>query len=387
VIPEPGPKQTLRLTIDGYTTYVYASANRQRRAVASEEARWMPGMFEKYVTLSPDNRTLTWARTIRSKTDRMLFYAADVDGGNVRLLADLPWELWVARPAWSPDSRRIAYVRATSPGEKPGLELWTVDADGGNNRKLLSHPSFRAEIFYGTDPQPLRWTKYGDIQYKDYTAGKLWTVHGETGKLASSTLAAKPPRVDIPVVKTKNPIPIQSQNDPRWRYDFMDPEPNSLGSFGCALADVSMTFNAHGIPMDPKTLNKKMGDHAAIFEWGYAEYVSDYRLNVSNQQWAFDWYALDLALSRGWPTLVWLADASTTDAALLTHWVLVVGGGGQTPDGYRIYDPWDGSTYKTLAYYTDKGYGLQRAYAYAPVSPKKKADDAPAGKRKKRDDR
>jgi hypothetical protein len=214
-------------------------------------------------------------------------------------------------------------------------------------------------------------------------------VHGETGELTSSKLAAKPPTVDIPVVKTKRPIPIQSQNDPRWRYDFMAPEPNSLGSFGCALTDVSMAFNAHGIPMDPKTLNRKMGDHSAIFEWGYAEYISDYKLNVSNQQWAFDWYALDLALSRGWPTLVWLADAPTTDAALLTHWVLVVGGGGQTPDGYRIYDPWDGSTYKTLAYYTDKGYGLQRAYAYAPVPPKKKKadDDKPSEKREKRDDR
>ncbi|MBA2364294.1 MAG: C39 family peptidase [Chloroflexia bacterium] len=370
-IPEPGRKYHLQLDIEGLVTYIYAKADGERHVVASEDARWVPGMFEKYVTLSPDNRTVTYAKAVQSRTDRMKLYLLDVDGSNQRLLLDLPWELWVAAPVWSPDSERIAYVRSASPGQKPGLELWVINADGTNNRKLLAHPSLHAGLFYGTVRKPLTWTRYGDVRYKDYQTDTVWTVNGQTGGLTSTQAEIDPPEATIPVVKTKHEIPIQSQNDPRWRYDFMKPQPNSLGSYGCVLTSVSMSFNAHGLPTDPKRLNKQMDKFAANFEWGYAEYVSDYKLDVSHQQWRFDWYALDLSLHRGWPALVWLADAFTIESATLTHWVLVVGGDGQTPSGYRIYDPWDGTTYKTLAYYTDKGYDLQKVYSYVPVPPKK----------------
>lgn len=370
-IPEPGPEYNLQLNIEGLVTYIYAKADGRRHVVATEDARWVPGMFEKYVTLSPDNRTVTYAKAVQSRTDRMKMYLVDVDGLNRRLLLDLPWELWVAAPVWSPDSERIAYVRSASPGKKPGLELWVINADGTGNRMMLAHPSLHAGLFYGTVREPLTWTKYGDLRYKDYQTGTIWTVNGETRELTSAKAKITPPAAKIPVVKTKNEIPIQSQNDPRWRYDFMKPQPNSLGSYGCVLTSVSMSFNAHGLKTDPKTLNKQMHRHAANFEWGYAEYVSDYKLDVSHQQWRFDWYALDLSLSKGWPALVWLSDAFTIESATLTHWVLVVGGDGQTPGGYRIYDPWDGTTYKTLAYYTDKGYDLQKVYSYAPVPPKK----------------
>lgn len=370
-MPEPGPEYDLRLSIKGWTTYIYASRKGERRVVVAEQTRWMPGMFETYVRLSPDNRKLTYAKSVRSpSTDRMQLYVVNVDGTGGRLLADLPWELWVASPVWSPDSRRVAYVRAHLPGEEPGLELWVVDADGSNHRKLLSHPSFRAEIFYGAQRHPLRWNGYGDLQYRDYEKGKLWTLDTETGELTWEQLNTRPPSVDIPLIETERPIRIQSQNDPRWRYDRMAPSrSNTLGSWGCALTSASMSFGAHGIDTDPKRLNRDMGYHSAKFYWAYAsDQFSNGKLRIEDGVWTFDWDRLDQALERGSPAMVWLAEegAYTTAQTLLTHWVLVVGGSGRTPDGYRIYDPWDGTTYKTLAYYTEKGYHPRRVYAYVP---------------------
>lgn len=370
-VPEPGPGYDLRLSIKGWTTYIYASRKGERHVVVAEQTRWMPGMFETYVRLSPDNRRLTYAKSVRSpSTDRMQLYTVNVDGTGGRLLADLPWQLWVASPVWSPDSRRVAYVRAHSPGEKPGLELWVVDADGSNHHKLLSHPSFRAEIFYGPERRPLRWNGYGDLQYRDYEKGKLWTLDTETGELTWEELNTRPPSVDIPLIETEHPIRIQSQNDPRWRYELMAPSrSNTLGSWGCALTSASMSFGAHGIDTDPKRLNRDMSYHSAKFYWAYAsEHFSNGKLRIEDRVWTFDWDRLEGALERGSPAMVWLAEAGayTTAQTLLTHWVLVVGGSGRTPDGYRIYDPWDGTTYKTLAYYTEKGYHLRRVYAYVP---------------------
>ena len=380
-IPEPGPEYDLQTRIEGYTTYIYAARGGRRHVVAREETRFFPGLFAKYVVLSPDHRSVVYATSPETTSDRMVLWLRGVDGSAKRALASAEDEFWVAAPVWSPDSRRIAYVRAQSPGDEPHLELWVVNADGSGNRKLSSHPSFRPEVFYGADQQPLVWTEYGNLQYEDVEAGRLYTVDGRTGEVSSQEKRLEEPKQQIPVVRTKFPIPIQSQNDPRWRYDIMKPRPNSMASFGCVVTSVSMSFNAHGVRTTPGQLNKRMGKFAANFEWGYAEYVSDWKLDVSNQQWRFDWFALDLSLSKGWPALVWLSDSWSTETSLLSHWVLVVGGGGQEASGYRIYDPWDGSTWKTLDYYSSKGYDLTRVYAYAPVVPKqaKPAKKAKAG--------
>lgn len=371
VVPEPGPGYDLQTRIQGYTTYIYAARGGRRHVVAREETRFFPGLFAKYAVLSPDHRSVVYATSPVTTSDRMVLWLRGVDGSAKRPIASAEDELWVAAPVWSPDSRRIAYVRAQSPGDKPHLELWVVNADGSGNRKLFSHPSFRPEVFYGADQQPLAWTEYGDLRYEDLEAGRLYTVDGRTGEVSSQKQQLQAPKQRIPVVKTKFPIPIQSQNDPRWRYDLMKPRPNTMASFGCVMTSVSMSFNAHGVRTTPGRLNKEMGEFAANFEWGYAEYVSGWKLDVSNQQWQFDWYALDLSLSKGWPALVWLSDSWSTETSLLSHWVLVVGGGGREASGYRIYDPWDGSTWKTLGYYSSKGYDLTRVYAYAPVVPKK----------------
>ncbi len=377
-LPAALPDRSVQLRIEGFTTYLWAVADGRRSLVLTRDASEMPGMSEKWVTLSPDNRTVTFVTHEEPLKSRMKMWTVGIDGSNKREILDIPHELWTARPEWSPDSRRIAYVRAASPGKKPGLELWVTNSDGSGNRKLLSHPSFNTDLFYGPDPRPFRWTEYGDIQYRDVANGRVWTVDGETGALSYQKAKLDERKVKIPVMKTEsgNPIPAQSQNDPRWIYDRAQSCGDTMGNVACAITAVSMSFNALGVETDPAKLNRDMGDFACPIYWSWASRkLSNNKLDMWGV-WQFDWYSLDLSLMKGRPALVWLSDGPTLETSFLTHWVLVVGGGGQEPGGYRIYDPWDGTTYKTLEYYTSKGYDLYRVYSYAVKPPKKATDKA-----------
>lgn len=62
-------------------------------------------------------------------------YVADASGRNVRRITG---EGFAAVPSWSPDGRQIAYVRAEE-GRPRVWNLWTVDLQNGETRRLTSH--------------------------------------------------------------------------------------------------------------------------------------------------------------------------------------------------------------------------------------------------------
>jgi len=63
-------------------------------------------------------------------------YAMDTDGNNQRRLTDHPLEN--RAPAWSPDGQSIAFVSYRD-GNK---EIYVMDADGNNQRRLTNNPAF-----------------------------------------------------------------------------------------------------------------------------------------------------------------------------------------------------------------------------------------------------
>lgn len=366
-IPRPAPPVRVWIRSDSKITSFFSSTQGRTRKFHKMSVSHLPPIEAKLMALAPDRERVLYTSIPKPRKDELILWTIDLNGKHKKKLADIHREMWVATPVWSPNSKKIAYVRTTPPGAEPGLELWVMNADGSDNHKLVSDPAFNASIFYGSDPHPLSWTAWGDLQFKDYKNQRIWTVDGQTGQLTYQKVQIAPPADKIPLIDGAKSVPILSQNDPRWRYDDLGACGLSIGNAGCALTATSMSFSSQGFPVTPRILNRSLKRFACPLYWSYAasNYTDD-KLRLIGH-WGFDWNSLDKSLKRNRPALVWLTDASSSS---LTHWVLVVGGSGQHPRDYRIYDPYDGTTWKSLYYYTSKGYEPMRVYAFAPAPPK-----------------
>ncbi len=99
---------------------------------------------ESEIALSPDGRRIAYRRStyIPREGIRHEIWVMNVDGSGQRRLTT--GEENEHAPAWSPDGRRLAYmvwdVSACTPVSGSGCavtDVWTVDADGSGQRKVL----------------------------------------------------------------------------------------------------------------------------------------------------------------------------------------------------------------------------------------------------------
>jgi len=81
-------------------------------------------------------------------------YVMDADGGNVRMVTRIPNAK--SEPCWSPDGAAIAFT-VENTVEKLGMmaNLFQVDADGGNLRRLTAGPKFDGRPAYSPDGSKL----------------------------------------------------------------------------------------------------------------------------------------------------------------------------------------------------------------------------------------
>ena len=140
--------------------------------------------------LSPDGRQIAYIRSdggIRSKV-----WVMNADGSDQRRLTS--GGDWEVRPQWSPDGRRLAYMvwdfSACTPASGSGCavpDVWTVDADGSAQRKVLDSafqprwsPDGSKLLFQRFDPNPDQATEGVYVARSDGTGvrklagGWLW---------------------------------------------------------------------------------------------------------------------------------------------------------------------------------------------------------------------
>jgi TolB protein len=119
---------------------------------------------------SPDGKRIAFCRQLSAADStghggRAELFVMDADGSNERRLTERPG--FNSGPAWSPDGRRIAF-HSTSSG---GADIVIMDADGRNPTVLTSS---EAEDYYPAWSPDGRWIVYCSGQAKQYN---LWRVH------------------------------------------------------------------------------------------------------------------------------------------------------------------------------------------------------------------
>jgi TolB protein len=88
----------------------------------------------------------------------------DPDGGNQKRILTAPGFDGV--PAWSPDGKRIAFQRGVKAGEGWSWDLFTIDATGGDEKRLTSTPAVNEQVpVFTTDGREL-------IVFSNHEGGK-----------------------------------------------------------------------------------------------------------------------------------------------------------------------------------------------------------------------
>jgi TolB protein len=107
-------------------------------------------------TWSPDGKRIAFVRSTDSTGSDV--YVMNANGSNLVRLTDGHYA--VATPAWSPDGSRIAYGRAPYSTGNPDLDIYIMNADGSNVRQVTSGPS--ADFFPSWSPDGQRLVFYSE---------------------------------------------------------------------------------------------------------------------------------------------------------------------------------------------------------------------------------
>ena len=98
-------------------------------------------------------------------------YVMDADGGNLRRLTNHPdWDIF---PAWSPDGKQIAFMsdrdgHVDDRHGSPNYEIYVMDADGGNPQNLTNDPSGDLYPSWSPDGKQIAFVSERDGNFEIY---------------------------------------------------------------------------------------------------------------------------------------------------------------------------------------------------------------------------
>jgi dipeptidyl aminopeptidase/acylaminoacyl peptidase len=143
------------------------------------------GRPERAVTREPDAPRLVWRLPYKQdgmgyQLDREVhLFVVDASSGRRRQLTDGPFDVQGA--AWSPDGKRIAYVRRREAPEADCSDIWLIEVDGAGNRRLSFEQPTAQSPTWSPDGRHIVFTgstDAGDGQMR------LWCVEAAGGDVA-----------------------------------------------------------------------------------------------------------------------------------------------------------------------------------------------------------
>ncbi len=306
-----------------------------------------------------------------------------------------------AQPSASPTLQASPSPEVTL-GANATLEVWVANAsnpgDQGFN-KLQKPPKIAPELFYGQPSRVVCWsgddsrlilTPEPNKQLSSNLQTEVYLPEGKSRVIArptpASTLAVTGPSLSdgLPLklnqwlIEAAQTVPNNTQpapgrcaiqqpysmNDPAWSERVLKLGTQSkLSDSGCAITAAAMLFNYYQFdktrPPDLLNINCLGDQAAALFKTGWERLsVCSPTLKGFTRTEPFSWDVLSEVMKRG-PALVGLYGGPTG-----IHYVVANSGVGAIASTYKVTDPWDGSTNKTLSYFLTKGYNLASLIVY-----------------------
>ena len=182
--------------------------------------RWVKGQAASIYTMRPDGTHLKLIAAVAGAQDpqwspdgrKIAFqanngiYTVNADGTQVTHIAAAGG--LAGEPAWSPDGTKLLYVKsALNPDAAEVTQLWTIDANGSDNRR----------IYKGVSPRSLAAAVLVTRRQADRGCAELWRLRDERRRnqrasrrrvLQPSRLAANPPNPPLAPQHTTLPVPI-----------------------------------------------------------------------------------------------------------------------------------------------------------------------------------
>lgn len=126
-------------------------------------------------------------------------YVMNDNGKNATQLTNTPF--WDTSPRWSPDGKHIIFMRDLGPVSEPRqlqqLDIFIIDADGSNERRLTFHPKNDGFPTWSPDGQHIAFTStrigHGEIHILEIASGNIRQLtENEEGIAYSSTPSWSP---------------------------------------------------------------------------------------------------------------------------------------------------------------------------------------------------
>ena len=173
-------------------------------------------------------------------------YVMDINGGNQRRLTNHPDKDW--SPSWSPDGKRIVF-RSNRDGHVhvmhgwPTAEIYVMDADGGNPQNLTNDPGGDLDPSWSPDGKQIAFTSDRDWDKGDHNY-EIYVMDADGGNPQNLT--------------NNNP---KKDRDPSWSPDgkrivfSSGRDGHFIGEFG--ITDEIYVMDADGANQQRLTENRK----------------------------------------------------------------------------------------------------------------------------------